>query len=97
MINAQSRYETFFKKIVTNLVTGSLIVSTPGAKTLEYQGSHPGPSADMIIKDWTILKDVIKQGEIGFLKAYQTGLLETSNLANLIIIGIKRDAFQRVL
>lgn len=91
MINTPCHYEKFFQKIVKNLRTGSLVVSTPGAKILEYHGSHPGPSADMIIKDWNILKDVIKQGEIGFLKAYQTGLLETSNLANLIIVAILNE------
>jgi cyclopropane-fatty-acyl-phospholipid synthase len=91
MMNTQYRYEAFFKKIAKNLGTGSLVVSTPGAKTLEYHGSIPGPRADMIIKDWNIIKDVIKQGEVGFLKAYQMGLLETSNLANLIIIGILNE------
>lgn len=91
MINTQSRYERFFKKIVKNLGTGSLIVSTPCAKTLEYHGSHHGPCADMIIKDWNMIKQVIKQGEIGFLKAYQTGLLETSNLANLMTIAILNE------
>jgi cyclopropane-fatty-acyl-phospholipid synthase len=91
MINTQSRYEMFFKKIVKNLGSGSLIVSTPGAKTFEYHGSHHGPCADMIIKDWDMIKHVIKQGEIGFLKAYQTGLLETSNLANLMTIAILNE------
>jgi cyclopropane-fatty-acyl-phospholipid synthase len=91
MMNTQYRYEAFFKKIAKNLGTGSLVVSTPGAKTLEYHGSTPGPCADMIIKDWNIIKGVIKQGEVGFLKAYQMGLLETSNLANLIIIGILNE------
>lgn len=91
MIKSQYHYEAFFKKIAKNLGTGSLVVSTPGAKTLEYHGSNPGPCADMIIKDWNIIKGVIKQGEVGFLKAYQMGLLETSNLANLIIIGILNE------
>lgn len=91
MINTQSRYETFFKKIVRNLGTGSLIVSTPCAKILEYHGVRYGPSADMIIKDWNMIKHVIKQGEIGFLKAYQTGLMETSNLANLMTIAILNE------
>lgn len=91
MMNTQSRYETFFKKIVKNLGTGSLVVSTPGSKTLEYHGSTPGPCADMVIKDWGIIKHVLKQGEVGFLKAYQLGLLETSNLANLIVIAILNE------
>jgi cyclopropane-fatty-acyl-phospholipid synthase len=91
MINTQSRYEKFFKTTVNNIGTGSLVISAPGSKTLQYHGSNPGPCADMIIKDWTIIKDIIKQGEIGFLKAYQVGLLETSNLANLIIIGILNE------
>jgi cyclopropane-fatty-acyl-phospholipid synthase len=91
MINTQSRYERFFKKTVNNIGTGSLVISAPGSKILQYHGSNPGPCADMIIKDWNIIKDIIKQGEIGFLKAYQVGLLETSNLANLIIIGILNE------
>lgn len=97
MIKKQSQYEDFFNKTIRNLGIGSLIVSAPNSKTIEYRGSNSGPCADMIIKDWDMIKQVIKQGEMGFLKAYQTGILETTNLANLFIIAILNETHFRDL
>lgn len=97
MIKKQSQYEDFFNKTIRNLGIGSLIVSAPNSKTIEYRGSNSGPCADMIIKDWDMIKQVIKQGEMGFLKAYQTGILETTNLANLIMIAILNETHLRAL
>ncbi len=91
MIKRYRNYESLFKGTLENLSAGSLIVSTPQLQTLQYHGSKPGPCADMIIKDWRVIKDFIKQGELGILRAYQAGLVETTNLANLLMLGVLNE------
>ena len=50
-----------------------------------------GVQADINIKDWSIVSNMIKNGDVGFASDYRDGKWTTSNLKNLFTFVISND------
>ena len=69
---------------------GSIKVTTPDKKTIEVRNLS-GVKADINIKDWSIVSNMIKNGDVGFASDYRDGKWTTSNLKNLFTFVISND------
>jgi len=74
----QSNLSRFFEKVNC----GSIKIITPEGKELLFSGRDPGPTCDLIIKDWQAIAMAFKTADIGLGKAYQLHMWESSNLAD---------------
>ncbi|GBF57242.1 tuberculostearic acid methyltransferase UfaA1 [Candidatus Phycosocius bacilliformis] len=69
---------------MTNIVEGNILVRLPDGRSLLFQGHKPGKSAVLEIKDFSFIKRVAAQGDIGFAEGLMAGEWETPDLAVLL-------------
>ena len=69
---------------------GSIKITTPDKKTIEVRNLS-GVQADYKYKDWSIVSNMIKNGDVGFASDYRDGKWTTSNLKNLFTFVISND------
>jgi cyclopropane-fatty-acyl-phospholipid synthase len=90
-----------------DLKFGSLSVRTPDNKLYEFEGPEEGPSADITIKDWSVIGNLAAKGDIGFAEDYSQGKWDTTDLISLITVTMenrflidpffKADAIRRMI
>jgi len=76
-------------KRLENIKIGSLKIETPDQKKYEFQGKISGHSADLIIKDWNVIRNLAAKGDIGFAEDYKNGLWDTSDLTALLTLSMQ--------
>lgn len=69
---------------MTNIVEGNILVRLPDGRSLLFQGHKPGKSAVLEIKDFSFIRRVAAQGDIGFAEGLMAGEWETPDLAVLL-------------
>jgi cyclopropane-fatty-acyl-phospholipid synthase len=77
-----------FKKL-DNMESGYLKIITPDGQTREFQGRDQGEKATIEFRDWSVLSNMMRKGDIGFAEDYRAGKWETDNLAGLTILGLQ--------
>ncbi len=77
-----------FKKL-DNMESGYLKIITPDGQTREFQGRDQGEKATIEFRDWSVLSNMIRKGDIGFAEDYRAGKWETDNLAGLTTLGLQ--------
>ena len=70
--------------LTSNWTVGRLIVRLPGGASHRLEGSRPGPSATLEIRDYRFAGRVLASGDIGFAEGYMAGEWETPHLAALL-------------
>jgi cyclopropane-fatty-acyl-phospholipid synthase len=70
--------------LASNWTVGRLTVLLPGGASHLLQGSQPGPSATLDIRDYRFAGRVLASGDIGFAEGYMAGEWETPHLAALL-------------
>ncbi len=70
--------------LASNWTVGRLTVLLPGGTSHLLEGSQPGPSATLDIRDYRFAGRVLASGDIGFAEGYMAGEWETPHLATLI-------------
>jgi len=70
--------------LTSNWTVGRLIVRLPGGASHRLEGSQPGPSATLEIRDYRFAGRVLASGDIGFAEGYMAGEWETPHLAALL-------------
>ncbi len=81
-----------------HLDTGTLELTTPDGKTRVFEGKNPGESANIELRDWRVVSNMVRKGDIGFAEDYRAGNWETDNLTALATIGlINRRALDRLV
>jgi len=79
-----------------HLDTGTLRLITPDGKTRVFSGKNPGASASIELRDWRVVSNMLRKGDIGFAEDYRAGNWETDNLAALATLGLaNRNALDR--
>ncbi len=81
-----------FKKILKRLDKlkfGSLKIETPDHKIYEFKGEIEGHAANIVIKDWSVLGNLMAKGDIGFAEDYSAGHWETNDLISLLTVSIQ--------
>ena len=75
---------------------GSIKIIDPNNKIIEVN-NESGVKADIKIKDWSIVKNMIKNGDVGFASDFRDGKWTTTNLKNLFTFVIINDKTLRKL
>ena len=79
--------DQLFKKLDT-LEFGQLKVVTPDGQERVFAGGKEGDAATLQLKDWNVIPNMIRKGDIGFAEDYKSGLWETDNLVGLTTLGL---------
>lgn len=75
-------------KSLHHLQVGQLSITTPDGKTRFFEGKEKGETASFVIKEWTVLSNLMRKGDIGFAEDYKKGHWDTDNLVGLMMIGL---------
>ena len=81
---APAAFRTAMKVLRNNWDTGILEVVMPGGRRLQVRGSKPGPTAEIIIKDYRAVARVMSAADIGFAEGYMAGEWDTPDLPALL-------------
>lgn len=87
--------EYIFKGILKRLdklQVGSLKIHTPDNKTYVFKGEIEGYDADITLKDWRVIGNLVAKGDIGFVEDYRHGHWDTSDLTALLTLSIQNRA-----
>ena len=79
--------EGLLSRILKNIEFGSIKITTPRKRILEFKGLKEGPSADIQIKKWRVLTRTIWGGHTNFFESFRRGEWETSDLYALLLFG----------
>lgn len=79
--------DQLFKRL-DKLHAGELTVVTPDGQTREFQGQQKGEKARIELRDWRVVANMIRKGNIGFAEDYREGHWETDNLIGLTTLGL---------
>ncbi len=71
-------------RAMTNLQHGSLKVTVPGGKTLQYTGPEPGPHAEAVFHNWGIVKRVFAHGSLGVAESYIEGEWDSPDVTSFL-------------
>ncbi|HYE45448.1 MAG TPA: cyclopropane-fatty-acyl-phospholipid synthase family protein [Caulobacter sp.] len=82
--SAPATFRTAMKVLRSNWTVGSLEVVMPGGQRLVFQGSQPGPAAELIVKDFKAIGRVMSGADIGFAEGYMAGEWDTPDLPALL-------------
>ena len=94
---AQLTSDQLFRRL-DHLDTGTLELTTPDGKTRFFEGKNPGENASIELRDWRVVSNMIRKGDIGFAEDYRAGNWETDNLTALATLGlINRRALDRLV
>jgi cyclopropane-fatty-acyl-phospholipid synthase len=77
---------------------GTLEAVLPDGKRLHFGGAEPGPTAVMVVKDFSFGRRFIGGGDIGIAEAYLRGEWETPDLTQfLYLFCVNHDLIQTML
>jgi cyclopropane-fatty-acyl-phospholipid synthase len=79
--------ERLLTRILKNIEFGSIKITTPRNKILEFTSSKEGPNADIQLKNWRALIRTIWGGHTYFFESFRRGEWETSDLYALLLFG----------
>jgi len=81
-----------FVNVFRHIQFGSINITMPDGKTMNFSGKQNGPCVDFTINNTQAIKQFIKNGDIGLAESYRDGLWESSDLASLFLFGLKNEA-----
>lgn len=94
---AQFATDKILKKL-DHIEEGTLYLTMPDGKVRSFQGKRPGIPANVEIRDWRVLPNLVTKGNIGFADDYRNGLWDADDLQGLFEISLKNaDAFQHLV
>ena len=88
--NAPALARTLFA-LLRKLHCGTLQLTTPDGEMHFFTGSESGPRADLEIRDWKVIKEMLKAAEIGMAECYRDGRLITSDLTHLLELCVLNE------
>ncbi|MGX1786983.1 class I SAM-dependent methyltransferase [Bosea sp. NPDC055332] len=87
----------FLRRLLSQIVVGRLSVVTPEGEQLWSGSNGPGPQAAIVLKNWSAMRRLLLDGDIGLAEAYRDGDFTTPDLTALIELGARNDATLRQL
>ena len=79
-----------FISLLKNCKKGTLTITTPDNDVIEIKKTTD-VFADIHIKNWKIISNMMKNGDVGFASDYKNGNWSSSNLKNLFTFVIIND------
>lgn len=83
--------DQLFKRL-DKLESGSLLLKTPDGKSRMFEGKKPGEKAELELRSWKVVTNMLQRGDIAFAEDYRAGNWDTDNLVALTSLGIKNKA-----
>jgi len=71
-------------RLMKRIDTGRLTAVLPDGSRYEFEGEHPGPSANIKFSSDAFINRLIRGGDVGFAEGYMAGEWDTSNLCDLL-------------
>ncbi len=82
-------------KRLENIQYGTLDLHLPDGTRHHFQGTNPGPNADMQIDKWRVIFNMWMRGDVGLAWDYRNGHWETTDLPAILTFGMmNRDILQ---
>jgi cyclopropane-fatty-acyl-phospholipid synthase len=82
----------------TRIKRGTLNVTLPGGRQLRFDGTEPGPVAEMVVRDYAFARRLVSGGDIGVAESYLRGEWDTPDLTQfLYLFCVNHDAIQSML
>lgn len=72
-------------RMLRRLRFGTLNLTLPDGRLLQFEGAEPGPTAQMTVKDWRLARRIAAHGSIGFAEAYVDGMWDTNDLSTTLV------------
>ena len=85
-------YAHRFIKRLENIQCGHLTVVLPDQTKLEFKGDETGTSANIHIKTWAVMQDILRRGDIGFAESYADEKWDTADLCGLLTFAMENRA-----
>jgi cyclopropane-fatty-acyl-phospholipid synthase len=85
-----STADHFFKKL-DHIQYGSVKLTTPDGKTRFFQGKQPGPDAQIHLKKWDVVPNLIARGDLAFAQDYQAGNWDSEDLQAIMSFALAND------
>ena len=76
-------------KLLQGLKYGRLTLTLPNSEVMEFGNRQDQLSADIQIHDWSVFKQIMSHGDIGFAESYIRGEWNTSDLKSILEIAIR--------
>ncbi len=83
--------KNIFLKRLEKIAYGELFLTLPEGRSLHIKGRYPGPSADLYLKDWRVVVNLLIKGDIGLAEDYRDGYFGTKSLLNLLLFGLRNE------
>ena len=75
--------------ILTRLQYGHLTLTLPNNKVMEFGNRQDPLHADIQIHEWSVFKQILSHGDIGFAESYIKGEWNTTNLKSILDLAIR--------
>ncbi len=84
--------------LLAKLHQGRLDLRAPGGQVFSFAGELPGPVATIQLRDWKVIGDVMRSGDVAFAKAYLDGRWQTPDLTALLeLVAVNRGVLERLI
>jgi cyclopropane-fatty-acyl-phospholipid synthase len=78
--------------LLSKLKSGHLKITLPNGDTREFGNQNDALKANIQILDWSVFKQVMSHGDIGFAESYIKGQWNTTDLKSLLEVAIHNRA-----
>jgi cyclopropane-fatty-acyl-phospholipid synthase len=86
--------DQLFKRL-DKIESGTLNLTTPDGQKRVFSGRNPGENAHLELRDWRVVGNMMRKGDIGFAEDYRVGKWDSENLVSLTALGLNnRDVLQ---
>lgn len=96
--NAQESWSAnLLRRLLSNLVHGSLQVRLPNQEMLRFEGRQPGPHGEIHIDSAQVLRKSLLRGDVGFAEAFMDGDWDSPDLVSLLeVLVLNEDAVREL-
>jgi len=68
---------------------GKLEIVTPEGQTRIFEGQQKGETARIELRDWRVVSNMMRKGDIGFAEDYRAGLWDSDDLIAITTLGLR--------
>ena len=86
LAGAPGFFRSALRLMVRNWMAGDLTWVMPSGRSLRIQAEAPGPSANIVVRDFRCVRRALVAGAIGFAEGYMAGEWETSDLTAVLTV-----------
>ncbi|MFN7365332.1 MAG: class I SAM-dependent methyltransferase [Alphaproteobacteria bacterium] len=70
---------------------GTITVTTPDARIHSFAGKNPGAHAKMHLHDWSVVRSMMRHGDVALAETYRSGFWESEDLTQLFLFGLQNQ------